>query len=81
VWGPASGALNENPTLRAPAGKYVVTGDFTTLMSFSGPLDRALALVPTCSAQHKCFFRVESSGVSVTKWLRLRAEKCTRALY
>ena len=34
-----SGALNEKPTRRAPAGKYFVTGPFTTLNSFSGPLD------------------------------------------
>ena len=34
-----SGALKLNPTLRAPAAKYFVTGCLTTFNSLSGPFD------------------------------------------
>lgn len=45
-----SGALNENPTLLAPAGKYFVTGCFTTCINFSGPFDaRTLNFCSNCT--------------------------------
>lgn len=45
-----SGALNENPTRLAPAGKYRVTGCFTTRINFSGPLlERTLNFCNNCA--------------------------------
>ena len=59
-----SGALKENPTRRAPAGKYFVTGPFTTLKSFSGPLlARMESFCSSCTMRPQKRLNVRGCGV------------------
>jgi len=59
-----SGALNENPTRLAPAGKYFVTGCFTTCINFSGPFDdRMLSFCNNCTINPQNLLNVRGTRV------------------